>query len=130
MLKRFFAGIIETEVTKRVNLAVRALDDTRDRSYSARGANTYPRDRRGYDRDEVLADALEAWRVNPLARRVVGMMTQYVVGGGVGVGSPHKGTNKFLSEWWSHSLNKMDIRMYEWCDELGRAGEVFIVGSI
>src|SRR3972149_6854823 len=129
MLKRFFAGIIETEVTKRVNLAVRALDDTRDRSYSARGANTYPRDRRGYDRDEVLADALEAWRVNPLARRVVGMMTQYVVGGGVGVGSPHKGTNKFLSEWWSHSLNKMDIRMYEWCDELGRAGELFIVVS-
>ena len=121
-----FERLFGKQITKRVNLAVRALDDTRDRSYSS---STYPRDRRGYDRDEVLADALDAWRVNPLARRVVGMMTQYVVGGGVGVESPHRGTNKFLSEWWSHSLNKMDIRMYEWCDELGRAGELFIVVS-
>ena len=119
---RFFG----VEITKRVNLAVRALDDLRDRSYSS---STYPRDRRGYDRDEVLADALEAWRVNPLARRVVGMMTQYVVGGGVGVQSPHKGTSRFLSEWWEHPLNKMAIRMYEWSDELSRSGELFIVVS-
>jgi len=124
-----FERLFSKTITKRVNLAVRALDDTRDRSYSAHGADTYPRDRRGYDRDEVLADALEAWRVNPLARRVVGMMTQYVVGGGVGVQSPHKGTNKFLSEWWEHPLNKMAIRMYEWSDELSRAGELFIVAS-
>ena len=121
-----FERLFGKEITKRVNLAVRALDDTRDRSYSS---STYPRDRRGYDRDEVLADALEAWRVNPLARRVIGMMTQYVVGGGVGIESRHKGTNKFLSEWWSHPLNKMDIRIYEWCDELGRSGELFIVVS-
>jgi hypothetical protein len=121
-----FERLFGKEITKRVNLAVRALDDYRDRSYSS---STYPRDRRGYDRDEVLADALEAWRVNPLARRVVGMMTQYVVGGGVGIESPHKGTNKFLSEWWEHPLNKMAIRIYEWSDELSRAGELFIVVS-
>src|SRR3972149_10796797 len=126
IFSRITERLFGPEITKRVNLAVRALDDYRDRSYTS---DLYPRDRRGYDRDEVLADALDAWRVNPLARRVVGMMTQYVVGGGVGVESPHRGTNKFLSEWWSHSLNKMDIRMYEWCDELGRAGELFIVVS-
>ena len=73
---------MDQEVTRQVDLAVRALDDSRDRLWSK---STYPRDRHGYDRDEVLADALEAWRVNPLARRIVGMMTQYVVGGGIGI---------------------------------------------
>ena len=124
MLKRLFGRWIDQEVTEQVDLAVRALDDSRDLLYSK---STYPRDRHGYDRDEVLADALEAWRVNPLARRIVGMMTQYVVGGGIGIESNHDRTNKFLGEWWDHRLNRMPIRVYEWCDELSRAGELFIV---
>ena len=126
MLKRFFSRFIEAEVNKKVDLAVRALDDSRDLVYSS---STYPRDRRGYDRDEVLADALEAWRVNPLARRIVGMMTQYVVGGGLEIECQHERTNKFLEEWWDNRLNKMPIRVYEWCDEMSRSGELFIVIS-
>jgi len=126
MLKRFFSRFIQEEVDQRVDLAVRALDDNRDQSYSR---STIPRDRQGYDRDEILADALEAWRVNPLARRIVGMMTQYVVGGGIGVESNHKRTNKFITEWWEHRLNRMPIRVYEWCDELSRSGELFMVVS-
>ena len=55
------------EIQNQISLAVRALDDSRDRMVSR---STFPRDRHGYDRDEVLEDALEAWRVNPLARRV------------------------------------------------------------
>lgn len=126
MLKRLFSKTIEAEVEKRLKLATRALDDARDLLYSS---STYPRDRRGYDRDEVLADALEAWRVNPLARRIVAMMTQYVVGGGITIESKHKGTNRFLAEWWKHPLNRMATRVYEWCDELTRAGDLFIVVS-
>jgi hypothetical protein len=130
MLKRLFGRFIDREVaeqvTEQVNLAVRALDDPRDQSYSR---STFPRDRHGYDRDEVLADALEAWRVNPLARRIVNMMTQYVVGGGIGLECKHQKTKKFLREWWNHRLNKMPIRVYEWCDELSRSGELFVVVS-
>ena len=126
MLKRFFGKYIDTEVTKRVDLAVKAVYDKRDRLYSS---STYPRDRHGYDRDEILADALEAWRVNPLARRIIGMMTQYVVGGGIGIGCNHEKTNKFLREWWDHRLNKMPIRVYEWCDELSRSGDMFLIIS-
>jgi hypothetical protein len=126
MLKRLFGRLIDSEVQRQVDLAVRVLDDKRDRLYSS---STYPRDRHGYDRDEVLADALEAWRVNPLARRIVGMMTQYVVGGGIEVECKHERTNKYLDEWWNHRLNKMQIRVYEWCDELSRSGELFLVVS-
>ena len=72
---------------------------------------------------------MEAWRVNPIARRVVGMMTQYVVGGGIAIESKQKRTNKFLQEWWNNRLNRMAIRVYEWCDELSRSGDLFIVLS-
>jgi hypothetical protein len=126
MLKRFFSRFIQQEVNHQVDLAVRALDSSRDRLWSK---STYPRDRHGYDRDEVLADALEAWRVNPIARRIVGMMTQYVVGGGIGIECKQKRTNKFLQEWWDNRLNRMAIRVYEWCDELSRSGDLFIVLS-
>ena len=114
------------DITKRVDFAVRCLDDSRDHML---GRSTFPRDRHGYDRDEVLADALEAWRVNPLARRVVELTSQYVVGGGLGVEAKHKKTNDFLREFWKHRLNKMSVRVFEWCDELSRSGELFIVVS-
>ena len=122
ILERFLGG----EVKKRVSLAVRALDDLRDRSLRA---DTYPRDRHAYDRDEVLRDALEAWRVNPLARRIVGLTSQYVVGGGLSISSRHPRTHRFLQEWWHHRLNRMPVRCFEWCDELTRSGELFIVVS-
>jgi hypothetical protein len=130
----FYSRIVERvfgpEISKRVSAAslsaIRALDDVRDRSLTA---NTYPRDRHDYDRDEVLRDALEAWRVNPLARRIVELTSQYVVGGGIAVSSKHTRTHKFLQEWWKHRLNRLEVRCFDWCDELTRSGELFIVVS-
>jgi hypothetical protein len=119
-------GLFEKEISRRVSLAVKALDDARDRAITA---NTYPRDRHDYDRDEVLGDALEAWRVNPLARRIVELTSQYVVGGGLAVSSKHVKTHKFLQEWWTHRLNRMEVRCFDWCDELTRSGELFLVLS-
>jgi hypothetical protein len=76
-----------------------------------------------------LGDALEAWRVNPLARRIVGMVTQYVIGGGISVEAKPPRTNKFIQDFWKHPLNQMDMRIYEWCDELTRSGELYILLS-
>jgi len=107
-------------------LAVRALDDPRDTAVS-QGA--YPRDRYSYDRLEVLRDALDAWRVNPLARRIVSLTSQYVVGGGLTIASDNEPTDAFLQEWWNHPLNHMPVRAFEWCDELTRSGNLFILLS-
>jgi hypothetical protein len=74
-------------------------------------------------------DALEAWRVNPLGRRIVELTSQYVVGGGLAVASKHARTHKFLQEWWTHRLNRLEVRCFDWCDELTRSGELFIVLS-
>lgn len=87
------------------------------------------RERESYDREEVLEQALRAWQVNPLGRRVVELTTQYVVGGGMRPRSPHPGTQAFLRACWDHPLNHLDTRLMEWCDELTRSGNLFILIS-
>ena len=100
-------------------------------TYFTAGAQavTRERDRVDYDREEILRLALEAWRVNPLARRIVGLTTQYVVGGGIRIRADDAATHKFLDAWWNHRLNQLGTRVYEWCDELTRAGELFLIVS-
>jgi len=80
-VNRVFGEQIEALATERVNLAVRALDDSHDRLWGP--GDRYPRERRRFNREEILKDALDAWRDNPLARRIVALTTQYVVGGGI-----------------------------------------------
>lgn len=126
LLDRVVERLFGNEISRRVTLAVKAIDDVRDRSITA---STYPRDRHSYDREEVLQDSLEAWRVNPLARRIVELTSQYVVGGGLSVSSKHVRTHKFLKEWWDHRLNRMQVRCFDLCDELTRSGELFLVVS-
>ena len=126
LFDRVVERLFGNEISRRVTLAVKAIDDVRDRSITA---STYPRDRHSYDREEVLQDSLEAWRVNPLARRIVELTSQYVVGGGLSVSSKHVRTHKFLQEWWDHRLNRMQVRCFDLCDELTRSGELFLVVS-
>ena len=114
------------QVKARAALAVAALDDLTDRQLRGRHDTEGWRDRYDYDREQVLRDALRAWRTNPLARRIVGLTTQYVVGGGVTLNCEHAGTHAFLRAWWHHRLNRLPVRAYELCDELTRSGELFI----
>jgi len=87
------------------------------------------RDRYPYDREEILRQALDAWQTNPLARRIVTLTSQYVVGGGIALGSPEPAVQTFLRAWWHHPLNACPVRAVEWCDELTRAGELFFLAS-
>src|SRR5579859_3721911 len=115
------------EITRRVQLAVQALDDTRDAIIS--GQSQLERDRFTADREEILRDALLAWRTNPLAKRIVSLTTQYVIGEGIKLEAKHEPTNDFLKAWWTHRLNRMPVRSEEWCDELTRAGNLIVLVS-
>ncbi len=99
---------------ERLQLAVKALDDAHDRMWS-RSSTEGTRDRYQYDRTKTLADALEAWRTNPIAKRIISLATDYVVGGDLSIGSTHKPTNDFLQDWWTQRLNHMLIRSADWC---------------
>lgn len=87
------------------------------------------RERTNYDRESILRQSLEAWRTNPLARRIVDLSAEYVTGGGLAVQAGDPAARRFLDAWWNHPLNRIGLRAPEWCAELARAGELFFVLS-
>ena len=76
---------------------------------------------------QEFTDALEAWRTNPLARRIVTLLTAYVVGDGITLSSTYGPLQRYLDKFWTHPQNHMPTRQREWCDELTRTGELFVV---
>src|SRR5512143_1057008 len=75
------------------------------------------RDRYSYDRQKILDEALLAWRLNPLARRIVEIQTQYITDG-IEFHCDHPATEQFIRDFWNHPLNKIGEHLKEWADEL------------
>lgn len=71
-------------------------------------------------------DALEAWRKNPLARRIVNLVSSYVVGEGIALSSPYRPLQRFISDFVEHPKNRLRLRQVALCDELTRSGELFL----
>ncbi len=82
------------------------------------------RDRYNYDRAQVLDQALLAWRLNPLARRIVELQSQYTIDG-IDFACDDPQTEKFLRDFWNHPLNKIGEHLREWADELALTGNLF-----
>lgn len=82
-------------------------------------------DKSWHELRQEFADALEAWRYNPLARRLVGIVSAYVVGQGIAIRSGRKTVDVWLRKWASHPKNNILLEQSEWCDELTRSGELF-----
>lgn len=83
-----------------------------------------------YAPGEVLrlyGDSLDAWRKNPLAWRIISITTDYVVGKRIAITSPNKRLDQFCREFWRHPKNRMDLRLEPMCDELSRAGDLFVL---
>ena len=74
-----------------------------------------------------LLDALKAWDTNPIAKRLVAIVTAYVIGGdGVRLRAPsYKLFNNYLRDFMTHPENRMMMRQADLCDELSRSGELF-----
>ena len=85
------------------------------------------RDRYDYDRQTIFAECLRAWRVNPLARRIVKLISMFIVGEGISVKSDNKHTDKYLQTWWQHPLNHLDRKCVSFCDEATRSGNLFFL---
>lgn len=85
-----------------------------------------PADRPWDERRQQFTDALAAWRSNPLARRVITLITSFVVGDGITLRAEYGPLQRYLTAWWQHPQNLLDLRLTPWCEELSRAGELFI----
>ena len=78
------------------------------------------------ERQEQMSDAVGAWRKNPLARRLVGLVTAFVVGDGIKLTSRSKALGKFLQDFANDPQNHLDLRQTVWCDTLSISGELFV----
>jgi len=87
------------------------------------------RDRLDYDRQKILVQAITAWRTNPMARRIIELTSEFVIGDGL---SFHAPTNceRTLREFWKHPLNNLDEQLPEWADEAWRTGDLFLLCSV
>jgi hypothetical protein len=129
LAQRMFSSYINNQVSNQVHAALAYTETDSTLKIGAHSWNTSDRDADPTSRDETLSQALEAWRVNPIARRLVGLTTQYVVGGGIEISCEHEKAAGFLKELWSHRLNRLTTRLYEFCDELTRSGNLFVLIS-
>jgi hypothetical protein len=116
LLDRFFAR----EVDLRVQQALKVIDDKYWRNVTDGQSTTRP----WYQVREQLEKVAQVCRMNPLAARLVAMTTDFVIGAWMKVaGDP------WVLSFWTHPLNALDRRVYRWCDELSRSGELFLVLS-
>lgn len=61
---------------------------------------------------------------NPLAARLVSMTGDFVIGQGARLEG-----DAWALAFWAHPQNRLEERLHRWCDELTRAGEIFLVLS-
>jgi len=76
---------------------------------------------------EIYSDALEAWRKNPIAWRIIAITTDYVVADDIRISSQTPALNDFIHDFWHHPKNQMPLRLESICDELSRAGDLFVL---
>ena len=60
-----------------------ALSPERDNNFFTGGMSDLYTGRNSWDRKKIFAESLRAWRVNPIARRIVKLMTSFVIGKGL-----------------------------------------------
>lgn len=102
------------------------VDDSRGWSrYSSNGRHDNDLD--AWELQEQYGDALTAWRKNPLARRIVSITSDYVLGDGIKFTSSNADVEAYIQAFWNHPQNHMDSRLEAMSDELARAGDLFPV---
>jgi hypothetical protein len=68
-------------------------------------------DRSWCEQVQSLSDALEAWRTNPLARRLISLITAYTIGDGIRISSSYRPLAKFIRELYAHPLNNLELEV-------------------
>ena len=84
-----------------------------------------PNDRDASEIAQLYQDSLTAWRKNPMAKRIIDCTVDYVLGDSMTPAAPGR-IGQFVARWWAHPKNHMEGRLPELCEELARAGDLFL----
>ncbi len=84
-------------------------------------------DRAAAEIQAQYADALTAWRKNPMAWRIIQITTDYTIANGISLASADPNLSRFITAFWHHPQNHIGLRLEGMADELARAGDLFPV---
>jgi len=110
--------------------AALAVSPERDNNFFTGGLSGLYEGRNAWDRKKIFAESLRAWRVNPIARRIVKLQTSFAVGKGLEFKSDNKEIENFLKQWATHRLNKFKRNIKRWKDEDTRTGNLFALFNV
>ena len=119
-----FGAEIERQVKEKVHVLLAAAPENERTITRGVDWSAVYRDRYDYQRTEILNEALKAWRLNPLARRITEITKEFVTDG-IEFTCKDEATHKFLVEFWNHPLNRIEAQLDEWSDELVLTGNLF-----
>jgi hypothetical protein len=117
-LEQFFTNLAE----RFGSISVRVDDSSK--GWTA--LSSQPNDRDWSTAAQLYRDALEATRKNPLAKAILDITTDFVIGDGITISSSHGRLQKFIDRFWNHPQNRIDQRLQAMSDELTRAGDLFV----
>jgi len=112
--------VLARDVDARVQAALKAVDDRYWRNVTDGQPQACP----WHEVRTTLEKVATLARTNPLAARLVAMTTDFVIGAGARLEGP-----PWAHAFWEDPLNRIAGRVYRWCDELSRSGELFLVLS-
>lgn len=101
-----------------------------DNNFFPGGMSSAYDDRNSWDRKTIFSESLRAWRVNPIARRIVRLIRSFILGKGLTIKCSNVETQKFLIEWWNDPLNKFKKNIKRWVDENTRTGNLFFLCTV
>jgi len=97
-----------TQVEARLSSQYRG-SETDNTFYPGNNMSGMYRNRYDYDRQTIFAECLRAWRTNPLARRIVKLISMFIVGAGIEIKSDNKHTDKYLQDCRPHRAPNVPI---------------------
>lgn len=105
-----------------------SVSPERDNNFFTGGLSSLYENRNSWDRKKIFAEALRAWRVNPIARRIVTLTSSFVIGKNLKIKASRKDLQDFLDEW--AEKNQLRRNLKRWKDEDTRTGNLFILFNV
>jgi hypothetical protein len=99
-----------------------------DNNFFPQGMSGSYTDRGTWDRKKIFSEALRAWRVNPIARRIVRLTTSFIIGKELKIKTKNEKLQIWLDEWAKKNQLKRNLK--RWKDEDTRTGNLFILFNV
>lgn len=129
IVDRFLGDHLQRQVERGVSARLEEVRAASSRNLEEQGyrrlTGDQNRDLQPLTHDRQREIAVHLYQYNPVARRILNAIQEWILGEGISVSSEHPRTNQLLQGFWSDRINKWDVRLWEQTLELFLMGERF-----